>query len=84
MLGHGLTEPNPFRQAKETELYLVDDLDITLPTIVSNNHLPTQLGETTVKGKVMCCTFLTKLQASLSFIFNSSGVFYSAFRKLAG
>ncbi len=49
--GYGCPDALPFRQTREGELFFVDDLDIDLANIGCSNHVPHELGTTTVKGE---------------------------------
>lgn len=51
IIGHGSSETCLFQQAKETDLYFVEDADVNLASLASSKIVPTHLGCTTVKGK---------------------------------
>ncbi|KAI0215764.1 Histone H4 [Lamellibrachia satsuma] len=51
IIGHGSSETCLFQQAKETDLYFLEDADVNLASLASSKIVPTHLGCTTVKAQ---------------------------------
>ncbi len=55
--GYGSPDSLLFRQTKEADLYFIDDSEVHLRNAaMSTDHVPTQSGQTTIKGMVFTST----------------------------